>query len=536
MGTVVTLLVSLLLLTACGGGGGGSSPFVIGGSPFVDGPYRGGGGSGGTVLPPPTPTRLPEWNENAFRHTRVPFFGAYPSDLVRIQNTLFTVDADEIDSSYARIVPVDMTPSGLTASAEYLTVVIRDTDLLDALGQPASLANPIGFGFFVNDLEIVSPSLGFALVNAGGSDSSPNLSNLIVFHPTAGAILQVVNLARPYSDPTTALVDSNGVVIASGTFMQSQAEGLAYVPGAFGVDLLYVAMANATNTYPAVWNPGTLQCYNVNPSVQSPVTPRPENGRVTRTIRTAHFNPVEMSVIYPQTVGGAPAKARLLVTVAGALGADANFHLTPATPAAVETYDAQSGFREGWFAMGLAALAAKPPALGQDGAGNHIGFFPSQITGEIYLLNLNGLYTTTVSQNNLAILRGVENGIQLVRPGDASVPGHNISGVALSRDGRTLIATTFGDLFAQPAPRGGKLFALSLPNNVVTGSTFGTNFVPGTSEFVATEGRNLSSPLIVSDGPMDEEVFAVVGGALDSDLLGTSPASIGSLNTHGAIR
>ncbi len=534
--------LALCLMSACGGGGGGSTPFVIGGSPFVDGPYIGGGGNGnggngsGGVVPPPAPTVQPVWNENAYQHGRVPYFGAYPSDLERYGDTLFTVDADEIDSSNARIVPVDMTASGLVPSALFLPTMIRDMDLVDALGQPASLASPIGFGFFVNDLAVASPTLGFALVNAGGSDTRPNLSNLIVFNPSTGAIVQVVNLAIPYSDSTTQLVDSNGAYVNSSTFMQSSAEGIAYVPGINGQDLLYVAMANATNTYPAIWNPGTLQCFRVTQGAPLPVSQFPEAGRSTRTLQTLHYNPVELSVIYPQSPPGNPPTPRLLVTVAGALGADANFNLIPATPAAVEAYDAVSGYREGWFAMGMAALAAKPPAIGQDGAGNYVGFFPSQITGEIYLLNLKGLYSPVIAPNQLAILRGVGNGIPIVQPSGASVPGRNISGVALSGDGRTLIATTFGDLFASPTPKGGTLYALSLPHNVVTGSGFGTQFVPEANEFAAANGRNLSSPLIYATGPMQDEVFAVVSGALDANFLGLSPASIGSLNTHDAVK
>ena len=151
-------------------------------------------------------------------------------------------------------------------------MTIEASDLVDDQGGAGDPAAPVGFGFFVNDLLVVSETLAFAVVNAGGSDSSPALANLVAFDPTAGEILQVVDLAQQHPDDGM-FVDSSGNDVPNGGFVQSGAEALAYVPSLFGPGRLYVAMTNlifGAPSYGAVKYPGTLQVYDVVPEDDRP--------------------------------------------------------------------------------------------------------------------------------------------------------------------------------------------------------------------------------------------------------------------------
>ena len=78
----------------------------------------------------------------------------------------------------------------------------------------------IGFGYFLNDVEIVSDTLGFVLANAGGSDSSPTLSNLVVFNPSTGAVIQTLPLHLPHTS-ASPLFDSNAAPVPGNAFTQS---------------------------------------------------------------------------------------------------------------------------------------------------------------------------------------------------------------------------------------------------------------------------------------------------------------------------
>ena len=199
----------------------------------------------------------------------------------------------------------------------------------------------------------------------------------------------------------------------------------------------------------------------------------------------------------------------------------------------MEAYDALTGDFQGLFSLGLVGLAAARPALGVDAAGNRIGFYGSAVTGEVYLLWLDGLYDVFLDPSRLAVLRGPANGIPITAA-QAGGPGGNLSGIALAPGGRTLAVTGFGDLFAFPAPLPGKLFLLNLPPNVVTGSGFGTNFVPGSTEFASVSGRTTGQIVLAPGGP-GPDVYVNVGGTLDANFLGSSPASLGTLDTFGLI-
>ena len=134
------------------------------------------------------------------------------------------------------------------------------------------------------------------------------------------------------------------------------------------------------------------------------------------------------------------------------------------------------------------------------------------------------------------MLRGPKNGIA-IDPAAAGGPGGNVAGLALSSAGDVLLASGFGDFFAFPSPKPGRLYALSLPADVVGTPQFPQAFVPGTTRLVTSPGRSLGPVVIapaVWNGP---EVYAAVGGALDgTTFLGAGPASLGSLDTGGRIR
>ncbi|MDF1702660.1 MAG: hypothetical protein P1V36_16040, partial [Planctomycetota bacterium] len=497
-----------------------------------------GSGGGGGTTPPPTPSQPPVWTPDAAVHGRTALFGAFPSDLVRFGDTLFVTDADAVETTGARILAYDIAGATPQVSSRFASTTIRASDLRDSAGQAGDAAAPIGFGYFLGDLTIVSPSLGFVLANAGGSDSTPTLSNLIVFDPTRGTIRQVVDLANAYAIAGLTF-DSSGNAIQDAAYTQSGAEALCYIDNGNGSGRLYVAMSNLLFAAPsngATKLPGTIQVLDVAPASPTPVTFAGNGAGGSFVIRTQAFNPVAIDdIAVPPAAPGLPARSRLLVTCAGTTDYDSAFNLVPTTVSTVEAYDASSGAFEGRFDLGLAGLAAVRPALGYDGAGHFVGFYPSSVTGELYLLRLDGLLADPINPNTLAVLRGPFNGIP-VTAAERGGPGGNLTGVALSPDGRTLAVTGFGDLFAFPTAIPGQLFLMALPADLVTGSSFGVDFVPGATRFAATPGRTLGGVVLAPGDGARPDVYVNVSGTLDASFLGNGSASLGSLQTHGLIR
>jgi hypothetical protein len=227
---------------------------------------------------------------------------------------------------------------------------------------------------------------------------------------------------------------------------------------------------------------------------------------------------------------------RVLVTAGGTTGYDASSRLVAKTPASVEVLDADSLALLGTFDLGLAGLSGIDPALGRDASGHAVAFLPSSVHGEVYLLRLDGLDSYDVDPTRVSVLRGPKNGVP-IEPGSAGGPGGNVTGIALSANGRTLVVSGFGDFFAFPAPLPGRLFALSLPGDLVASSDFGREFVPGTASVVTVPGRTLG-PLVLAPSYVGApEVYVAVSGEIDlGTFLGTTPASLGTLTTFGAIR
>ncbi len=525
------LLACLLLLlpVACGGS---SAPAPTGTATLPFDVGLPGSGGAGPQLPPPAPAL--SFDESAVSYQRVATFGSFPSSMSVLGETLFVTDADQIEATGANVLAIDIAAVPPVVSTTFLGVNIPASVLVDSQGNTPDLLAPIGFGYFVNDLLVIGDRLGFALVNAGGSDSSPGLSNLIVFDPLAGTLLQVVNLANPFRDGTT-LLDSNGDALGTGGFQQSGAEGLAFTTHPDGSLRLFVAMSNLVFGAPsngATKYPGTIQAFAIEPLGAMPVKPIAAGSDVvTRTLRTEGYNPVAITpVTVPET--GA---TRLLVTVAGTTDFDKDFNLVPTSDASVEAFDAGSGSFLGRFRLGLAGLSGIRPAVGQDGAGHHVGYFPSSVTGEVYLLRLDGLYTDIIDNDLLAVLRGPDSGIPITAA-QTGQPGGSITGVALSPDGRSLVVAGFGDLFAYPTPLPGRVFLLSLPRDVVSDPTFTADFTPGSTEFATTPGRTVGEVVAIPSGGTGPDVFVNVGGTLDASFLGNGPASLGALDTGGQIR
>jgi hypothetical protein len=453
--------------------------------------------------------------------------------VVRFGETVFVSDADQVDGGGALVVPVDVRGAVPVASSAYATVAIHATVLRDSAGNPGDLANPLGFGFYVNDLAVVDDRVGFALVNAGGSDSVPALSNVVVFDPTAGAVTQVVNLANRVSPPA-GLLDSSGAPVPAGGWVQAGAEGLEYVPTGPGRGRLHVAMTNLVFGAPSFGTtkyPGTVQVFDVDLAAAAPVSPRPTGPLATETLLLPDYNPVSIAVVHPDA--GPP---RILVTVAGATALDAQGNLVPTTDASVRAFDGTDGTYLGAFRLGLAGLAGVRPALGRDAAGHRVGYFPSATTGEVYLLRLDGLYGAEVDDRLLAVLRGPNNGIPIATA-DAGSPGGNVAGIGLSPDGRTLVVAGFGNLFAFPQPKPGRLLLLNLPADVVAMAGFSATFVPGATEYAVTPGRALGALVLVPNAGGRPDVYVNVSGPIDpSTFVGTGPASLGTLQTFGLIR
>ena len=520
--------LSLFLPIACGGSSAPpptdstTLPFDVG---------LPGAADPGPATPPPSAAL--SFDESAVSYQRVATFGSFPSSMSVLGDTLFVTDADQIETGGANVLAVDIGAVPPVASSSFPGVNIPVSVLIDSQGNTPDLLAPIGFGYFVNDLLVIGDRLGFALVNAGGSDSAPGLSNLVVFDPLAGTLLQVVNLANPFRDGS-ALLDSNGDALPSDGFRQSGAEGLAFTTHPDGSLRLFVAMSNLVFGAPsngAVKYPGTIQVFEVEPLTAMPVKPIPTGELLTRTLRTEGYNPV---AITPITVPESGA-VRLLVTVAGTTDFDENFDLVPTTDASVEAFDAGSGTFLGRFRLGLAGLSGNRPAIGTDAAGHNVGYFASAVTGEVYLIRLDGLFEADVDADTLAVLRGPGSGIP-VTAAQTGQPGGNITGVALSPDGRSLVVAGFGDLFAFPTPAPGRVFLLNLPEDVVADSTFTAAFTPGSTEFATTPGRTVGEVVAIPSGGTGPDVFVNVGGTLDASFLGSGPASLGALDTGGQIR
>jgi hypothetical protein len=520
-------LLALFALAGCGGAGsarGPSEPFV---AEFPnEGP--GGGGTPATPLPPVAGPRPALWEPDAFAFSRVATFGSFPPDLVLFEDTLFTVDADAVESEGARIVALHAGLSGPSPSPRFRPTVVRAEDLVDSDGAPGDVGNPIAFGAFLNDLLVVSEDLAFVLANAGGSDSAPTLSNAVAFDPRSGTIRQVVDLAQPFTAGET-LLDSTGAPVPGNAFVQAGAEGLEFVPLPGGRGLLYVAMSNfvvGAPSFGSVKYPGTVEVWEVDlGSTQPVVGPAP-----LRTHRTSGWNAVAVS-----RWTGIPGVERVLVTVGGATAFDASFRLVPVTEASIEVLDGKTSALLGTYVLGLAGLSASRPALGRDAAGHAVGYFPSSVTGEVYSIRLDGLATSPVDPSRVAVLRGPGDGIAVTADA-AGGPGGNVAGVALSASGRTLFVSGFGDLFAFPEPRPGRLFAVSLPIDVVAERRFGAPLVPGTANLATEPGRTLG-PLVVMPGIWGPDAYVVVGGTVDtSSFLGSGPASIGAVTTFGLVR
>ena len=496
-----------------------------------------GGGSPPVVpVPPPSFPVTPIWNPAAVSLARTAQFGSFPSDVVAYGSTIFLSDADAIEAAGADIIPFDTGGVVPTPSSSYARVHIRASDLVDDQGRPGDAAHPIGFGYFLNDLAIATDHLGFVLANAGGSDSIPACANVVVFDPTTGALRQTVNLAIPFSvtNGLPPLLDSTGAVVPGQQFVQTGAEGVAFVPTGVTKGLLFVAMANfivGPPSFGAIKYPGTVEVFDVDTTLAAPMSRRPSGGIATETILTLGYNPAAVTPI-----AASDGTVRLLVTTAGTTGYDASFQLVPQTPAAVEVFDVASRSRLGVFDLGLAGLSAARPALGMDAAGHHIAALASSVRGEVYLLHTDGLYTASVDANQIAVLRGPKNGIA-IDPAAAGSPGGNVAGLAISPDCRTLVASGFGDLFAFPSPTPGRLYVLSLPEDVVGSLFFQTTFVPGTVRLVTQTGATLGPVVILPSTYGNPEVFTAVSGTLDpTTFLGTGPAFVGTLTTFGSIR
>lgn len=528
--SLLFVLTCTLLLSACGGGQGEPAPFQET-FPVPDG----GIGGGGTPTPPPAPPQGPLWDADAASYGRTALFGSFASDLVRHGDTLFAVDADALETAGARILAYDVSGPTPVASTSFATTTILGTDLIDSSGNAADPTNPIGFGFFVNDVLIVNDTLGFVLVNAGGSDTAVGLCNVVAFDPTTGTVRQVLDIALPYLSGAP-LFDSNGLPLPGGMFRQSGAEGMAYARVSDTAGKLYVAMSNILFAAPsngATKLPGTVQVFDVQTPDAAPLAPATADGVTPFIIQTQGYNPVALEAVAVPTAGGS-AVHRLLVTVAGTTGFDANFNLVPLTASSVEAYDATTGALHGVFQLGLTGLAAIRPALGVDSAGHRVAFYPSSVTGEVYLLRLDGLYQEPIDASRLAVLRGPLNGIPITTA-QAGGPGGNITGVGLSPDGRTLAVSGFGDLFAVPQVPG-QLFLLALPSDLVTGAGFGAGFTPGSTQFAAAAGRTLGNLVLVPNAGDRPDVYVNLSGTLDASFLGSGSASLGSLRTFGLIK
>ena len=518
-------------LPSCGGGGAErapSPPFVAGNPDLPVGPAP-----TPVPVPPTTFPRTPVWTESAFGLGRTAAFGSFPSDLVAYRGTLFTTDADQVEAGGATVVPVDAGGTAPAASLRYRPTTIRPEDLFDSAGRPFDPDAPIGFGAYVNDLAVASDDVAFALVSAGGSDSDPALSNLVVFDPLRGTVVQVLDLATTV--PSAGLLDSAGAPVPGTAFRQSQAEGVTFVP-TDGTERgrLFVAMANivfGTPSFGAVKYPGTVQVFDVDLAEPVPVRRIPSPGFATRTLFTHDHNPVAVTRL-DLAWGG----SRLLVTNAGTTAFDAAFRLLPASPASVEVFDPVSLDVLGRFDLGLVGLAGSRPAVGRDGAGHRVAFFASSVLGEVYLLRLDGVVTPTVDPTKVAVLRGATNPIP-IDTDEAGGPGGNVAGLGLASDGQTLVVSGFGDLFAFPVAKPGRLLALSLPADLVDGEAISGAYVPGTTAVATTPGRTLGSLVVGAfnaDGP---EVFVAVSGTLSpTTFLGSGPASLGTLKTFGRIR
>jgi hypothetical protein len=445
---------------------------------------------------------------------------------VLLDDTLFATDADAVEADGARVVAIDVSGPAPVGSSRHADVRVLPSVLRDSAGNPADPQAPIAFGPFLNDLLVVSDDVGFVLANAGGSDSAPTLSNLVVFRPSTGAVVQVVDLAVPFARP--GLLDSSGAPVPGGSFRQAGAEGIEFVPGDGATGSLWVAMSNfviGAPSFGTVKYPGTVQVFDVDLAGSPVVSPT-----ASTTILTGNYNPSAVSRL--TTPGG---RERVLVTVAGATALDASFRLVAVTNASVDVFDGDTRAYLGTFSLGLAGLSSTRPALGRDAAGHAVGFFPSSVNGEVYLLRLDGLMTSPVDPRRVAVLRGPHNGIA-IDPSSAGGPGGNVTGIGLSPDGRTLLVSGFGDLFAFPTPRPGKLYALSLPGDLVDAPGFGIVRVPGTANLVTTPGRTLGA-LVLGPPGAGADVYVAVGGTLDlATFLGSGPASIGTLSTFGLIR
>ena len=184
----------------------------------------------------------------------------------------------------------------------------------------------------------------------------------------------------------------------------------------------------------------------------------------------------------------------------------------------------------------MAGLAAARPAVGRDAAGHRVGFFPSAVTGEVYLLRLDGLDASPVDESRLAVLRGPLNGIG-IRTDSAGAPGAHLTSVGLAPDGRTLVVAGFGDLFAWPDPVPGRLYLLGLPEDLVTGSGFGVDFVPGATLYGTTPGRTLGALALLPNAGSRPDVYVAVSSPIDTaSYLATGPGSLGTLQTFGMFR
>ena len=202
----------------------------------------------------------------------------------------------------------------MSFSATFRPTTIYDTDLVDSDGRTADVEQPIGFGFFANDLVVVQSTLGIILVNAGGSDLGTTLSNLVVFDPTKGTVRQTVDLAN-LVPARPGLVDSSGTPVPPSGFRQSGAEALAFVPTSGTTGRLYVAMSNlifSAPSYGAFKFPGTIQVFQVDLTAEKPIRAISDATFATETITLGGYNPGALSVA---THGSST--HRVLVTVCG---------------------------------------------------------------------------------------------------------------------------------------------------------------------------------------------------------------------------
>ncbi len=464
-----------------------------------------------------------------------PWGGAYPSDMVLggdtgdLAHTLFVTDEATVDATGgARILALDLETTGYLNSTVFSIFTLDKTDLLQNDGSPVDAGDTFGAmggsDPSTDQVLILSETRGLVLTSAGSETHASTtgfVACLTLFDPTAGTHTQTINLGLSYT-PSGSPTRSDGTAI--GSFEQSNPSGVAFVSTGSDTGKIYVSMSNLYEWpwgAPPVYNPGTVQVFDVDFSAGTPIDTTP-----SATILTTRWNPVHVTLYHSADTGTdwVLATNAGIKTTSGLPYESASF-----TVSSIDVLNTVSDNVRATIGMGLAALSFNAVAIGKDGTGRTVGLIGSTFFGNLYAVDLSGLDEDPEDVAGIRALRSAYNPIQVFHSdqGDAHTWGAD---VALSPNGAYAFVTAYNQA---------EVHVVLCPGDWETGRfeahprDFKTPFA-----FTGLGGGTASlSRILIREGTFSgPDVLVLQSDTPVTPASGNEYGAVGTIDTHGRTR